>query len=135
MGISKGTMVAATRREAWFLLLSLILGVQAMPMSLDSGAQVFLAEVASQDPGTGELNCHTKTDQSDKLACCKHQICKMYWNRRLPRNSMQPRLQSKQRNQHLQQAHRQTRMLKLLSGMSNTMYSSRRSQQLTICTT
>merc|ERR1711865_1166346 len=71
MGISKGTMVAATRREAWFLLLSLILGVQAMPMSLDSGAQVFLAEVASQDPGTGELNCHTKTDQSDKLACCK----------------------------------------------------------------
>merc|ERR1711865_1024327 len=68
MGISKGTMVAATRREAWFLLLSLILGVQAMPMSLDSGAQVFLAEVASQDPGTGELNCHTKTDQSDKLA-------------------------------------------------------------------
>merc|ERR1712167_310075 len=70
MGLISRRM-AVNRREAWLLLLGFILGVQAMPMNLDSGEHILLEEGASQDPSTGELNCHTKTDQSDKLACCK----------------------------------------------------------------
>merc|ERR1711865_1110864 len=65
------TVTMARRREAFLLLLCLVLGVQAMPLALDSSEQVLLSERQAPDPAIGELNCHTKTDQSDKLACCK----------------------------------------------------------------
>jgi len=61
----------ARRREVFLLLLCLVLGVQAMPLALDSSEQVLLSERQASDPAIGELTCHTKTDQSEKLACCK----------------------------------------------------------------